>query len=253
MGTHPIFESDFDCLTDWSMIELGYWKIRGLVGAARVLLEYCDADWSEKLYEAHPKEDDGKGQWHSKWNLTEWTGDKESEQFQKNFHFPNLPWMKDGDVHLTQSTAILKYIARKFDIGQDLSESEARRVDLMTDQITDDRLGVFMWWYGFSPFKFEDREVFYSKRLLPQLTKFDTFMSKSTFVAGEQLTFVDFMLWEMLDSIQTFDAQVLSKFENLARFKVKFEALSKISAYIKSDRFIKGPFCNKMAIWNQID
>ena len=95
--------------------------------------------------------------------------------------------------------------------------------------------------------------MFYSKRLLPQLTKFDAFMSKGNFVAGDKLTFVDFMFWEMLDAIETFDVEVLKKFDNLARFKAAFKGLPKISAYIKSDRFMKGPFCNKMAIWNQID
>ena len=37
------------------VIELGYWKIRGLVGGARLLLEYCGENWTETFYEAHKK------------------------------------------------------------------------------------------------------------------------------------------------------------------------------------------------------
>ena len=35
------------------MIEIGYWKIRGLVGGVRVLLEHVGEEWKETFYEAH--------------------------------------------------------------------------------------------------------------------------------------------------------------------------------------------------------
>ena len=37
------------------MIEVGYWKIRGLVGGIRVLLEYVGEEWKETMYEIHQK------------------------------------------------------------------------------------------------------------------------------------------------------------------------------------------------------
>ena len=42
------------------------------------------------------------------WDRTEWTNDKFSETFQNDFSFPNLPWLRDGDVKITQSSAIFK-------------------------------------------------------------------------------------------------------------------------------------------------
>ena len=42
------------------------------------------------------------------WDRTEWTNDKFSEKFQNEFSFPNLPWLRDGDVKITQSSAIFK-------------------------------------------------------------------------------------------------------------------------------------------------
>ena len=89
-------------------LELGYWNVRGLAGGIRVLLDFCDAKWSEIHYEVYPQEDDGLGLWNSKWSLKDWTDKKESDEFQQNFDFPNLPWLKDGDVKITQSTAIYK-------------------------------------------------------------------------------------------------------------------------------------------------
>ena len=81
-------------------IELGYWKLRGLAGAAKVLLEYVEADWKVTEYDHHKV--DGE------WNRDEWLTVKNSDDHQKNFAFPNLPYLTDGDVHISQSTTILK-------------------------------------------------------------------------------------------------------------------------------------------------
>ena len=82
-------------------IELGYWKLRGLAGAAKVLLEYVEADWKFTAYDHHKKED-------GTWNRDEWLNVKASDEIQNNFAFPNLPYLTDGNVHISQSTTILK-------------------------------------------------------------------------------------------------------------------------------------------------
>ena len=65
------------------------------------MLEYAGADWKETMYEVHQKED-------GSWDRSEWTDLKKTKEIQDKFDFPNLPWMTDGDVALTQSTTILK-------------------------------------------------------------------------------------------------------------------------------------------------
>ena len=71
--------------------------------------------------------------------------------------------MTDGNVHLTQSTAILKvqfksfffdkqiiqYICRKHGVGSELTDTEAWRVDQGADQIVDVRGGFVGLCYGF--------------------------------------------------------------------------------------------------------
>ena len=37
------------------VLEIGYWKLRGLVGGIRVLLEYVGEEWKETMYECHLK------------------------------------------------------------------------------------------------------------------------------------------------------------------------------------------------------
>ena len=42
-------------------IELGYWKLRGFANPIRMILEYAEADFSQKLYEAHKLGDNKEG------------------------------------------------------------------------------------------------------------------------------------------------------------------------------------------------
>ena len=78
-----------------------------MLGGARLLLEYAGADWKETMYEVSLPDGADPNDF-SKWDRSDWTDKKKTDEFQKNFHFPNLPWLKDGDVCISQSTAILK-------------------------------------------------------------------------------------------------------------------------------------------------
>ena len=50
--------------------------------------------------------------------------------------FPNLPYFIDGDVKLSQSNAILRYIARKHDmLGK--TDKEKAMVDMMAKETMD--------------------------------------------------------------------------------------------------------------------
>nr|CDS35256.2 glutathione S transferase Mu 1 [Hymenolepis microstoma] len=77
---------------------LGYWDLRGFTEQIRLLLRYIGVEFKEKLY--HP----GEGPDNL---LKEWL----DEKFKLGLEFPNLPYYIDGDFKLTQSAAILEYIA----------------------------------------------------------------------------------------------------------------------------------------------
>ena len=52
------------------------------------------------------------------------------------FDFPNLPYYQEGELRLTQSQAILRHLARKFQLeGRD--EAARARADMVTDQLRD--------------------------------------------------------------------------------------------------------------------
>uniref|UniRef100_A0A671G6R4 glutathione transferase n=1 Tax=Rhinolophus ferrumequinum TaxID=59479 RepID=A0A671G6R4_RHIFE len=102
---------------------LGYWDIRGLAHAIRLLLEYTDSNYEEKKYAMGDAPDYDRSQWLS-------------EKFKLGLDFPNLPYLIDGAHRLTQSNAILRYIARKHNLCGE-TEEERIRVDILENEVMD--------------------------------------------------------------------------------------------------------------------
>ncbi|XP_044540017.1 glutathione S-transferase Mu 4-like [Gracilinanus agilis] len=107
-------------------IVLGYWDIRGLAHAIRLLLEYTGAEYEEKVYRFGDAPDFDRSQWLDvKFNL--------------GLAFPNLPYLIDGDKKITQSNAILRYIARQYNLCGE-TEEECIRVDMLENHVMDIRM-----------------------------------------------------------------------------------------------------------------
>jgi glutathione S-transferase len=70
-----------------------YWPVTNLAQAIRYLLAILHINFEDRIY-ADP---------------TQWAKDKET----LGAKFPNLPYLIDGATVLTESTAILRYLAKK--------------------------------------------------------------------------------------------------------------------------------------------
>ena len=81
---------------------LGYWKIRGLASNIRYQLAYSKVEYETVEYEqGGPPE----------FNKDCWLVDA---KFSLGLDFPNLPYIKDGDLNLTETFAIHRYLADKY-------------------------------------------------------------------------------------------------------------------------------------------
>jgi glutathione S-transferase len=76
-----------------SEITLGYWGIRGRGQIPRHLLAYSGLPFTEKVYKA----------------FEEYAGEK----FNLGIDFPNLPYLIDGDVKISETWAVCRYILKK--------------------------------------------------------------------------------------------------------------------------------------------
>ena len=82
-------------------LTIGYWKIRGLIAPVKYLLEYLAVPYNAVDYE----QGDGPEFSRECWNSVKPT---------MPLDFPNLPYLIDGDVKITESSAMLRYIAGKY-------------------------------------------------------------------------------------------------------------------------------------------
>ena len=169
-------------------------------------------------------------------------------------------------MKLTQSNAILRYIARKNDLlGK--TEAERIRVDILAEQSMDFRNGIVrlaynaafvsakfkipgakgnLYYLDIIPFQ-EQLKPEYEKNVEGKLNDFSKFLGDNQWFAGENITFPDFVMYELLDQHRIMSPDLVAKFPKLVDFLNRFEQLPRIAAYMKSDRFLRAPINNKMA------
>ncbi|KAK3609069.1 hypothetical protein CHS0354_011827 [Potamilus streckersoni] len=157
--------------------------------------------------------------------------------------FPNLPYYIDGDIKVTQSNAIIRYIARKHDLlGK--TEQEKVAVDVLLDQAMDFRNAlVNLVYFG----DYEKSKDGYFKELPQKLHGFEAFLGDKPFFTGSKITAPDFVLYELLDQHRLMKEGCLTDFPKLLAFLDRIEAEPNIKAYMASDKFIRRPVNGKMA------
>nr|ABS19427.1 multivalent antigen sj26-GAPDH [synthetic construct] len=198
---------------------LGYWKIKGLVQPTRPLLEYLEEKYEEHLYER----DEG-----DKWR---------NKKFELGSEFPNLPYYIDGDVKLTQSMAIIRYIADKHNMLGGCPKERAE-ISMLEGAVLDIRYGVSRIAYSKD---FETLKVDFLSKLPEMLKMFEDRLCHKTYLNGDHVAHPDFMLYDALDVVLYMDPMCLDAFPKLVCFKKRIEAIPQIDKYLKSSKYIAWP------------
>jgi len=206
-------------------LELHYWKIRGLGEPIRMMLEYLGLKYENK-YKA---------------SIEEWI--KEKNQIGIELH--NIPYLVDGDVRLSQSFAIMRYLARKHNKLIAKNELQTQQVDKGEGLLVDLRVTFAMLVYNPA---FEQMKEGFLKELPTKLIGFEELLGKRKWIAGE-LTHVDFGMCEILDHIELCFPGCYKTLPNIKKYKDAFEAIPEIKAYKSSDKFTKFPIYSPMAAW----
>ncbi|PNI11744.1 GSTM4 isoform 3 [Pan troglodytes] len=137
--------------------------------------------------------------------------------------FPSiqLPYLIDGAHKITQSNAILRYIARKHNLCGE-TEEEKIRVDILENQAMDVSNQLARVCY--SP-DFEKLKPEYLEELPTMMQHFSQFLGKRPWFVGDKITFVDFLAYDVLDLHRIFEPKCLDAFPNLKDFISRFEVM----------------------------
>jgi len=212
------------------MPTLGYWKIRGLAQPMRMMLHYAGEDFEDVHYEQGDAPEYSRDAWMK-------------VKHTLGLDFPNLPYYIDGKIKITQSNAILRYIARKHDLlGK--TEEEKANVDIMLENAMDFRNGFVRMCYN--P-KYEELIKEYEKPGKEIIAGYEKWLSNKKWFAGDNVTVADFPMYELLDQHRLMIPGILDAYPKICDFMTRFEALPKIKAYMASPQFMARPVNNKVA------
>uniref|UniRef100_A0A3Q4G0U4 glutathione transferase n=1 Tax=Neolamprologus brichardi TaxID=32507 RepID=A0A3Q4G0U4_NEOBR len=129
---------------------------------------YTGDKYEEKQYVCGEAPDYDKSQWTD-------------VKFKLGMDFPNLPYLVDGNRKITQSNAIMRYIARKHNMCGE-TEDEKIRVDVLENQAMDLRLAFIKLTYLNI-----DQKPEYLKNLQCTLKQFSDFLGGRKWFVGDKV------------------------------------------------------------------
>ena len=211
---------------------LGYWGCRSLAEGIRLLLTYLEVDFEYKQYIQ------GEG---PEFDISEWVNSVDS----LGLDFPNLPYFIDGDLKISESTAIIEYIASKYKpelLGETLQDKAIiKQVGLILHEM---RVFITMTFYNPDYEKLIDSNLNESKVEFAKVAKF---LGDKKFLLGEKETWVDFSLYTgllLFDAVRPgFFSEISPRFDE---FKAHFEELPHVREFYNRPPL---PWNNKPAFW----
>ena len=235
------------------MIELGYWKHRGLLAALEIFCEHLGIDYVTNEYEVIELEDGSTDPQGNKYDRSAWFDVK----YDLGLPYPNLPYLIDNknNLRITDSFAILKYLGRKASAGLPKSIQEWAIAENLESILGDIRYGFSMVCYlGASPHNYFQNKL---PILLEGLANF--LRSKNYLCTENKPTYVDFYAFEILDQHLAYKNDIFEDYdpgnpevnslEGLKNWHFRCSNLSAVRKYRNSVDYAEFPINNKMAKW----
>ncbi|XP_064606845.1 glutathione S-transferase Mu 2-like [Liolophura sinensis] len=202
---------------------LAYWPARGISNQISLLLHYVGEDFENKVYMINDEDPS-----------------KIRENFMKvkytlGLPLPNLPYYIDGDIKITQSVAIERYVARKYSL---VASTEKDRIlqDNLLYVAVDLQTRCTQLCYRAD---FDTAKVDHLKWVKETLQQLSHLLGKENFFLGDKINFVDFHLYEGISMNTVVYPSCLDDFHNLQSFLSRIENLPGVKEYLASPRFVK--------------
>ena len=219
--------------------ELGYWAIRGLGQPIRFLLAHAEVAFSEVRLGVNQDGSIVADESH------DWATHKDT----LSVPFPNLPYLIDSsgpaEVQLTQSNAVMRYLARQFDYYGDTA-SDQICIDVLQDEAYDLRNSIVETVYTLGAEYEAAFDEFTSTAVPRYLDGFESYLSNRgihTHFVGTRISLVDFILYELVwqVSIMVPGSVTDTHRPSLQRFIEAFAKIPQIAAYMARSDYIDRP------------
>ena len=154
---------------------LGYWTIRGLGAQIRYMFAYCNVEFEDKQYVFKGTQDNV--------DRSDWLDVKQT----LGLEYPNLPYLIDGNTKITETKAIMKYVAKKYQpalLGA--SAAEVGRIEMLSahcDQLKGKSTGPC--------YATGDRDAIIDE-CRPLLASIMNAKGNNKWIAGNNLSWLDF-------------------------------------------------------------
>ncbi|CAF0798506.1 unnamed protein product [Didymodactylos carnosus] len=201
---------------------LGYWDIRGFVEPSRLLLHYTKTPFQNKLYRIGDAPD---------YSREEWLKEKST----LGLDFPNLPYLIDGDLKLSQSKAILCHLGRKCNL-MGKTEHETSMIEQLIDQADDLRRDLNNVCYRAINFE-AVKKTFCETTLPTHLKMYDDFLTKhgKKWLLGDQLTAADFQLFEYIDCCWLLSNDTWEEYPRVLKYMKEFREVPELKKYLDGE------------------
>lgn len=203
-------------------IILGYWNNRCLVQDLKLILAYNNVNYDNKIYNIGNAPDYDKSEWlNEKYNL--------------GLDYPNLPYLIDDKIKLTQHKSIIIYLGKKYN----LFSNDENFINMTLEVFHD-------WYIQFTNLTYssyldfnKDKDYYIKNNLIFFFKIFENKLENKEFLL-DKLTILDFRLFELLYQHINLDINVFNLFENnIKNFLKNFIKLKNIDKFLlESDKII---------------
>lgn len=167
-----------------------------------------------------------------------------------NSPFPNLPYLNDNGVIVTESAAIFFYLSNKCG-REDLfgSNFEEKLSIIQTGGVIKDVASTLQdliydpnYNEGLKQKCFKE-DGFLEKKLI----FLNKFLDGKDFLVGKNVCYIDFLFYESIQLMDKLNSKLFEKYPNFLRHSENFRKLNGIQEYFKSPRFeVSRQFANPL-------
>eukprot|EP00580_Thalassiosira_gravida_P001730 CAMPEP_0201601090 /NCGR_PEP_ID=MMETSP0492-20130828/2103_1 /ASSEMBLY_ACC=CAM_ASM_000837 /TAXON_ID=420259 /ORGANISM="Thalassiosira gravida, Strain GMp14c1" /LENGTH=230 /DNA_ID=CAMNT_0048064181 /DNA_START=41 /DNA_END=733 /DNA_ORIENTATION=+ len=215
---------------------LGYWKIRGLASAIRYQLAYSNVSYDQEVYE----QGDGP-----EFNSACWFDVKHDQ----GLTYPNLPYLKDGSLLLTEAGAIQRYCAKKW-CPELLCDDDAEMYGKaeMVSGVVNDIKAIFTS-HTYLMGDGDKKEL--ADAVMSRFARIAEELSGSKFLIGDRICCADFVFAELVEMMEfVSDGEIYKAHPSLEAYRNRMFELPNMKKALEEEK--KLTFNNKCGKINNV-